>query len=212
MKEALKQDELDVLMFVDNGIGISPKILNGLIGDRSVKSDESSGGSFGVGHLSSYFLSSLRYVLYASKYNDNGNIKNLFSGAPILAGFEDEQEIPRGSIGRILEKIPEDELKPKFIFPTIYPDFIADKMNDVDIGSMVSILGLNTEWKREADYAIVSNFFYAINKQELSISVDRGIASYSIDNNDIERMLYNSKDGKMASGCLLYTSPSPRDS
>ena len=200
MKEALKQDELDVLMFVDNGIGISPKILNGLIGDRSVKSDESSGGSFGVGHLSSYFLSSLRYVLYASKYNDNGNIKNLFSGAPILAGFEDEQEIPRGSIGRILEKIPEDELKPKFIFPTIYPDFIADKMNDVDIGSMVSILGLNTEWKREADYAIVSNFFYAINKQELSISVDRGIASYSIDNNDIERMLYNSKDGKMASG------------
>lgn len=200
MKEALKQDELDILMFVDNGIGISPKILNGLIGDRSVKSNESSGGSFGVGHLSSYFLSSLRYVLYASKYNDNGEIKNLFSGAPILAGFEDEQDIPRGSIGRILVKIPEDELKPKFIFPEIYPDFIADKMNDVDIGSMVSILGLNTEWKREADYAIVSNFFYAINKQELSISVERGLASYSIDNSDIERMLKNQKDGKIASG------------
>lgn len=200
MKEALKQDELDILMFVDNGIGMSPKILNGLIGDRSVKSNESSGGSFGIGHLSSYFLSSLRYVLYASKYNDNGEMKNLFSGAPILAGFEDGEDIPRGSIGRILEKKPENELKPKFIFPEIYPDFIADKMNDVDIGSMVSILGLNTEWEREADYAIVSNFFYALNKQELSISVDRGIDSYSINNNNIERMLYESKDGKRVSG------------
>ncbi|CAC9546825.1 hypothetical protein [uncultured Gammaproteobacteria bacterium] len=200
MKEALKQDELDILMFVDNGIGISPNILNGLIGDRSVKSDESSGGSFGVGHLSSYFLSSLRYVLYASKYKDNGEVKNLFSGAPILAGFEDKQEIPRGSIGRILEKTPEDELKPKFIFPTIYPDFIADKMNDVDTGSMVAILGLNTEWKREANYAIVSNFFYAINKQELEINVDYGIVSNSINSSDIELMLSTSKDGKMATG------------
>ena len=187
-------------MFVDNGIGISPNILNGLIGDRSVKSDESSGGSFGVGHLSSYFLSSLRYVLYASKYKDNGEVKNLFSGAPILAGFEDKQEIPRGSIGRILEKTPEDELKPKFIFPTIYPDFIADKMNDVDTGSMVAILGLNTEWKREANYAIVSNFFYAINKQELEINVDYGIVSNSINSSDIELMLSTSKDGKMATG------------
>jgi len=200
MEEALKQDELDVLMFVDNGTGISPKILNGLIGDRSVKSDESSGGSFGVGHLSAYFLSSLRYVLYSSKYEDNGEVKRLFSGAPILAGFEDEQEIPRGSIGRIVEENPEDELKPKFIFPTIYPDFIADKMNDVDTGSMVSILGLNTEWKREADYAIVSNFFYAINKQELTINVNRHLAHYSIDNNDIERMLCASKDERRATG------------
>jgi hypothetical protein len=200
MEEALQEDELDVLMFVDNGTGISPKILNGLIGDRSVKSDESSGGSFGIGHLSAYFLSSLRYVLYSSKYEDNGEVKRLFSGAPILAGFEDEQEIPRGSIGRIVEENPEDELKPKFIFPTIYPDFIADKMNDVDTGSMVSILGLNTEWKREADYAIVSNFFYAINKQELTINVNRHPAHYSIDNNDIERMLCASKDERRATG------------
>lgn len=200
MEEALKQDELDVLMFVDNGIGISPKILNGLIGDRSVKSNESSGGSFGVGHLSPYFLSSLRYILYASKYKENSKVKNLFSGAPILAGFEDEQEYPRGSIGRILEKPPEDEARPKFTFPTVYPDFISEKMSDVDTGSMVSILGLNTEWKREANYAIIGNFFYAINKEELTINVDHKGIPNSIDNSDIERMLSTSKDGKMATG------------
>jgi HSP90 family molecular chaperone len=70
IQAALKEENIDVLMFVDNGIGMSPNTLNGLIGERSIKSDESSGGSFGVGHLSSYFLSSLRYVLYASKYEE----------------------------------------------------------------------------------------------------------------------------------------------
>ncbi|MBT4208270.1 hypothetical protein HOE22_07990 [Candidatus Woesearchaeota archaeon] len=200
MKDALKQDELDILMFVDNGIGITPSILNGLIGDRSVKSNESSGGSFGVGHLSPYFLSSLRYILYASKYKSNNETKCLFSGAPILAGFEDEQEIPRGNIGRILKEIPENELKPKFKFPELYPDFIADKMDSVNTGSMVTILGLNAKWNREANYAIVSNFFYAIYKQELLVNVDYGIVSNSIGSSDIELMLSKSKDGKLAAG------------
>ena len=199
MQEALKQDELDILMLVDNGKGISPEILNGLIGDRSVKSDESSGGSFGVGHLSSYFLSSLRYVLYASKYEDSGQIKSLFSGAPILAGFEDKEGIPRSNIGRILEEVP-DDLKPKFSFPATCPDFIAQKMNDIDTGSMVAILGLNTDWKSEANYAIVSNFFYAINEQKLSIKISHGDISISIDNRDVDRILLSSKEGKTASG------------
>ena len=63
------------------------KTLEGLIDERSIKSDESSGGSYGVGHLSSYFLSSLRYILYATKYKENNNIKQLFTGLPILPGM-----------------------------------------------------------------------------------------------------------------------------
>ena len=198
MKEALKEDNLNVLMFVDNGVGMSPKILNGLIGDRSVKSDESSGGSFGVGHLSPYFLSSLRYVLYASKYNDNGEIKNLFSGAPILAGFKEENGPQRGSIGRILETKPEDELDPEFIFPTSYPEFIAEKMDDVETGSMVAVLGLNTDWNKDAYYAIVSNFFYAINEQLLTVEVDH--LGLTIDEKDIDRILVKNQDNKRAMG------------
>lgn len=200
MKSALEKGELETLMFVDNGTGMSPDILNGLIGDRSVKSDESSGGSFGVGHLSSYFLSSLRYVLYASKYKSNNQVKTLFSGAPILAGFEDDSGIDRGSIGRILDKAPENELKPKFCFPASYPDFISEKMNDVDTGSMVTVLGLNAEWNRDANYAITSNFFYALNEENLVINVDEKGIPRRIDKSDVDRMLESSKDGKVASG------------
>jgi len=199
IEQELKKDKLEILMFVDNGKGMSPDILNGLIGERSVKSSEGSGGSFGVGHLSPYFLSSLRYVLYASKYKDedDGVTKTLFSGAPILAGFEDD-DATRGAIGRILESIPENEKKPKFDFPTRYPDFIQDKMDEIATGSMVTILGLNKKWDNEANYAIVSNFFYAINKQELIVKVNHSHVSVSIDKSDINRLLEKKQDKKRA--------------
>ncbi len=195
IQQELKKDELDILMFVDNGKGMSPDILNGLIGERSVKSDEGSGGSFGVGHLSSYFLSSLRYVLYASKYEE----RTLFSGAPILAGFEDETA-ERGATGRILESIPDNESKPKFIFPTEFPEFIQEKMDQINTGSMVAILGLNRDWDKEADYAIVSNFFYAINQDKLTINVNHNHngVPVSIDKSDIERLLEKQQDSKRA--------------
>lgn len=194
IEEELEKDELKILMFVDNGKGISPDILNGLIGDRSVKSSEGSGGSFGVGHLSPYFLSSLRYVLYASKYQNNETIETLFSGVPILAGFEDETA-GRGATGRILESIPSDEKKPDFIYPTQYPDFIQEKMDKIKTtGSLVAILGLNKDWNKEANYAIVSNFFYAINKNGLSINIDHNGIPVSIEKNDIERLLSQQQD------------------
>ncbi len=200
IKEGLNKDSLDILMFVDNGIGMSPNILNGLISERSVKADESSGGSYGVGHLSSYFLSSLRYILYASKYKENGKTKTLFSGSPILAGYKDEKGISRGSIGRILEQLPDNELKPDYTFPEEFPDFIQPKMYDINTGSMIAILGLNKDWNKEASYAIVSNFFYAIYKDELSINISHNGILISIDSSYIESLLSQNKDGKNATG------------
>jgi hypothetical protein len=200
IQEGLNNNKLNFLMFADNGKGMSPDILNGLIGERSVKQGDGSGGSFGVGHLSPYFLSSLRYVLYSSKYRDKNNekIKTLFSGVPILAGFEDENAT-RGATGRILEHTPTNENKPEFVFPTLYPEFIKDKMNNIiDTGSMVTILGLNKDWDKDADYAIVSNFFYAINKKELTINIKNNDNSVSIDERDIDKLLKESKDNKRA--------------
>jgi hypothetical protein len=68
-------------------------------------------------------------------------VETLFSGAPILAGFEDD-DAARGATGRILKSIPKNENKPDFIFPTIFPSFIQNKMDKLEVtGSMVAILG-----------------------------------------------------------------------
>lgn len=203
IQQELKEEKLKILMFADNGIGMSPDILNGLIGERSVKSNEGSGGSFGVGHLSPYFLSSLRYILYASKYEKNNEIKTLFSGSPILAGYNDLEGIPRGNTGRILEKNPSDELKPDYDFPVEFPSFIQENMDEMDgTGSMVTVLGLNKEWDKDANYAIASNFFYAINKKELTVKIKHKdmIVPISIEKVDIDRLLEKQKESKIATG------------
>jgi hypothetical protein len=51
---------------------------------------------------------------------------------------------------------------------------------------MVAVLGLNKNWDKEADYAIVSNFFYAINKQELTLKINHDNISVSIDKTSLD--------------------------
>lgn len=196
IEEALKKKELDVLMFVDNGNGMNQKILEGLLDERSIKEDESSGGSFGVGHLTSYFLSSLRYILYATKYKEgNGDIKQFYTGSPILAGHSDNAD--RSGKGRIVEKKPDDETKPKFIFPEKFPKFIQSKMDKLEsTGSMVAILGLSESWNDEAEYAIVSNFFHAMSHTSMNVTVSGNGKKTDINDDRIDKLIAHEKDEK----------------
>lgn len=196
IKEELDKTKLDVLMFVDNGSGMNQDILEGLLEERSIKADESSGGSFGVGHLSSYFLSSLRYVLYATKYEDNGEIKPLFTGSPILAGHSDN-ESDRGSKGRILKEKPANEKKPKFSFPEEFPNFIKPRMGELQpTGSMIVVLGLSEIWGDKAEYAIVSNFFHAIAHTDLRVSINNKGETTIIDDDKVKSLIEKEKSNR----------------
>ena len=194
IKEALKSDNIKILMFTDNGKGMPKNVLEGLLDERSIKLDESSSGSFGVGHISSYSLSSLRYVLYATKYKEGSEIKTLWTGSPILAGHEDDNT-RRGSKGRVLEKEPKNKLKPDFIFPEKFPLFIKSKMDKLqETGSMVAILGLSEEWGDDAEYAIASNFFHAMSHTGLSVTVHKDQKITKIDDDKVNKLIEQRKD------------------
>jgi len=200
IKNTLKKQKIEVLMFADNGTGMNPKKVDAILTGTSIHDDEQSGGSFGVGHLSSYSLSSLRYVLYATKYQNGGKSASLFTGSPILAGHNDGAN-QRGNRGRIVEKAPTNESDPKFIYPSNFPAFIAPKMENIDRGTMVSILGLTEEWGEDAEYAIVSNFFHAIGYEALSVKIHKdGQPVKSIGRAEVEALIASRKDGKRAMG------------
>ena len=200
INNTLNEQKIKVLMFADNGIGMNPKKMDAILTGTSIHENERSGGSFGVGHLSSYSLSSLRYVLYATKYSQGGKSTSLFTGSPILAGHNDGAN-QRGSRGRIVEKAPTNENDPKFIYPTRFPDFVSPKMESVDRGTMVSILGLTEEWDEEAEYAIVSNFFHAISHDALSVRIHKdGQPVKSISESEVESLIALRKEGKRAMG------------
>ena len=200
IEEALHQFELQVLMFVDNGSGMSPDKVTGLIAGRSVEKEKQDSGSYGVGHLSFYSLSDLRYVLYATKYEDEQEkIQNLFTGSPILAGHEDQDEERCGQ-GRILQHAPKRNSESDFIFPDEFPTFIQKKMDKVEkTGSLVGVLGLNEPWDEEATYAIVSNYFHAID-HGLSITIHKNGDSKKISYDEMERLAAKHKTEKNRKG------------
>ena len=200
IQKACNQENITVLMFSDNGTGMPPKQINAIFDECSIKGDEMSGGSYGVGHLSSYWLSSLRYVLYATKYQDNGDTKTLFTGSPILAGHRDEHNSDRGSSGRIVAEVPKSEKAPEFIYPDKFPDFIQPQMNNLDRGTMVIILGLSEEWSEDAEYAIAGNFFYAISYEELNINIHQNGRQKEISYDEVERLIEGRKEEQRKKG------------
>ncbi len=195
--DALDGHSVDVLMFVDNGVGMDERVLEGLLDERSIKSEEAS-GSYGAGHVTSYHLSYLRYVLYATKYRDDDNeIKSLWTGSPILAGHQDGK-VQRGPKGRIVKTKPKYELNPDFTYPSAFPPFIESKMDNLSsTGTMVVILGLNQEWDRSAEYAIVNSFFPALVRGELIVNIHReGKSSKTVDKNKVLKLVEAEKDRK----------------
>ena len=196
IRKALTENELPMLLFSDNGSGMPPGRLGAILSDGvSIKSEEWSGGSFGVGHLSSYALSSLRYVLYATKYKDGGETKLLFTGSPILAGHEDtDPPAQRGKRGRIVRQKPDSENAPQFDYPDEFPDFIADKMQSLDSGTLVCMLGLTEDWGDDAEYAIVSNFFHAIAHTSLSVTIHQGGNTKEISDDMVNLLIESRRD------------------
>ena len=198
---ALNEETLKVLLFSDDGAGMRQEQLEAILtGGVSIKEDEKSGGSFGVGNLSSYSLSSLRYVLYATKHKDKRNGTNcLFTGSPILAGHNDGKA-QRGNRGRIVMKKPENEMNPKFVYPKKFPGFIEPKMNNLSTGTIVAILGLSEDWGEEAEYAIVSNFFHALAHDALIIKIHQESGQKTISYDEVDRLMASKKDFRRARG------------
>ena len=193
LKSELKKNHIRVLLFADDGAGMEREGLNALIEQRSRDKSKDSGGSFGVGHLKAYDLSSLRYVLYATRREG----MTLFTGVPILAGFDDGKQ--RGNIGRVLTRKPKNESSPHFDYPSQVPDFMERIMEQRWQGTVVSIVGLPDRSSDNYETVIASHFFSALLHGRLSVRTrhDSRVGANSYLNGDeIDRVLAKAKDGQ----------------
>ncbi len=198
------------MVFADNGKGMDPVKLEALLDGRTHKDKDSSRGSYGVGHFAAYYLSSLQYVLYASRYAENKTLYTLYTGSPILAGHHDGYA-QRGSTGRIVGVVPDNEKNPEYQYPsdlTKFPRFIQKNLGMEGTGTIVAILGLSEDWNKDAEYAIASHFFSAIAHDALEITVHQsGYKPQKLDANRVEKLLKDNNeeliargDGKILSG------------
>ena len=175
--------ELEVLYVVDNGKGFDERGLEAVMAEGSPDKQEGSTGSFGVGHLTSYGMSDLRYICYASKRRDGAL---LATGHAILSSHDSDGEL-RSNNGYYVQDY-QARFDDPYVFgaPEQIPAFLRRELDQMESpsGSIVAVLGFNrfhqgaggkTHGKRELHElireAVAENFAIAIWANHLEVEV-----------------------------------------
>ena len=144
MQDTIFAGHVPVLWVLDNGIGLNPEDMENLLGDgQSGKADESTAGSYGNGHMTSFPASDLRYILYGGVHAQGRTI----SGHAILASHMFKRRMC-GEDGYLARKVRTDVLFGRFdFFNGSTMPLLNEKLDWIEemfgTGSAVGILGFN---------------------------------------------------------------------
>ena len=157
MRASIEQETLPVLWIMDNGTGLDADGMERLLGDgQSAKADESTAGSYGNGHMTSFPASKLRYILYGGINSKN---ESTVSGHAILASHLFQNQLC-GEDGYLSRSVRVNELFNRFDFyngkdiPLLERKLEFVKQN-FGTGSVVGILGFNQFNRYKSDREVL---------------------------------------------------------
>lgn len=151
----LARDRVQVLLCRDNGLGLNTNSMSRLLTEGNTDKAEAGAGAFGVGHLTAFAASDLRYVLYAGRSGAaNGGCRDVVSGHAMLASRTE-----RGPGGRVkaafgangfwmARNAAEGGSDQLGLFEPRYPETVPEPLRSSlgelpDTGSVVCIAGFN---------------------------------------------------------------------
>ncbi len=162
----------------DNGVGLDSGNIERILTQGNTAKGQSGAGAFGIGHLTAFAASDLRYVLYAGRSRDPaGNTKDMASGHAILASCK---KYKHGGHGYWLART--DSSRPPDLFDPLYPDkappLLLRELDCLgDTGSVVCITGFNNFRSDKADPAAAiarvaaKNFLVAIWNKKMTVTI-----------------------------------------
>lgn len=163
----------------------------------SVKPDDNSGGSFGIGKNAPFACSSLSMVFYNTYDTDN---QKAFIGVGRLATLLNDKNKPTQRVGRYQNN---DDINERWI-----PIYQEDKNSFRDLfvrsekGTDVIIVGFNEmeNWEDNISKAAIKNFFVAIKERKIFVEIKKdGQVVKQINDNTIAQMLeeYAKEDSRL---------------
>ncbi len=169
----LERQQMSVLFCRDNGIGLDANRMKALLSEGQSDKATQGAGSYGLGHLTAYAASDLRYVLYAGRRQG----RDVVSGHAILASHK--QRNTRHSAHGYWRLPSELFSLEDGNYPTRPPELIADELDRIqDSGSIVAISGFNhfhedQHWQALDDICRVAalNFMGAIWEGKMVVHV-----------------------------------------
>ena len=152
----------------------------------SYKDSDTSGGSYGIGRNAPFACSALSCVCYNTKAVDGGEA---FAGVAKLATIQNQEGRPTHSLGKY--QFNDNENK---VWRPIRPndgDLFAEEFKRSRYGTDVIVLGFEEteDWEKQLEKAVLNNFYVAINRGQLSVTVQDTLISRDTMQQVIERFL-----------------------
>jgi hypothetical protein len=200
----LKMEKIPVLIMSDyntiglNGVKPSPgetsywELLVNTEG-ISIKQNQNSAGSFGIGKNAPFAYSGLSTVFYNTLAKDGGRA---FEGVTHLVTTQRDYKgemRPTHPSGKYLYL--EDEYTGRPILPEDNCDLAkVDEFNRTETGTDVAIFGFKTEeyekWEEAVAIAVLKNFILAIKDGKLEVEIKSPTKHYIVSKNHLEELLY----------------------
>ena len=177
IRDALRSKQTELLFCRDNGVGLDPARMTGVI--TEIGSRKAGGaGSYDVGHFTAFAASGLRYVLYAGRYRDGGELRTAASGHAILASRSDRGRGADGFWLRSGQTSLLDGAADHDRYPAVAPPLLADELARIgDSGSVVCIPGFNdfiedrAETTRSILRVAATHFLAAVWRNRMTVHV-----------------------------------------
>lgn len=168
----------------------------------SVKSDENSAGSYGIGKNAPFACSSLSMVFYNTLAEDN---ESAFIGVARLATLLNSDGKPTQRVGKYQNNDEENEIwKPIFDTDT---NAFRDCFTRTERGTDVIIVGFtqSKDWVKNITNAVLKNFFVAISEGRLIVELKDSTEHHMINADTLSRLFFDlSNNQEMIATTQLY--------
>lgn len=205
IKSALSEENIPVLVMSDyntSGLtGVNPQpgeqsVWNLLVDTEgiSIKQNDSSAGSFGIGKNAPFAYSAFNMVCYNTLAKDGGRA---FEGVTHIVTSQrniNGKNMPTQSTGKYL--FFENEYNWRPILPEDNCEIAQlDIFNRTEIGTDVAVFGFKTNeypnWEKTTVIAILKNFILAILHNKLEVTVKSDEVTYEVNKEQLENLLFD---------------------
>lgn len=207
INDALGRNEQDVLIVSDNGVGLDRTRMHALLSDGVSSKGQHAAGAFGVGHMSVFPLSDLRYVLYGGICDGRW----IASGHAVLASHDANfrDRTGRSANGYYLA----GNKGRRHIYPEKrdLPQLVRGALSRIERshghGTAVIVPAFNrfkekTSLREAVSEAVACSFFPAVAAESLEVAVDDGNESWTLTSANLASALHEQKEKKRSRGYL----------
>ena len=143
IRRVLAKGETRILFCRDNGIGLDADRMQRILTEGNTDKSGGGAGAFGIGHLTAFAASDLRFVHYAGRNRSSGKLRDIASAHAVLASRTVDENSGRGAHGFWL--LGDDRtLFHQHPYPNSVPHLLQPEIDLIgDTGSVVCVIGFN---------------------------------------------------------------------